>query len=1041
METLKVYKSGNGYIGKLDISKMNPIQSNKDMNFIVILDTSGSMGQTVQRFIDIILPNILQKLDINKEIYLITFSDDAKLYHGDYNYFMTLELKPYGCTYMNNAIDSLEKIFSKIPEKTNIRILSISDGELHDQDETVKKASILYNKYKDKFIVNSQSVRLYTSSSEPETKGMASLMQFNNVMDANLIDIDAHKDLILIAEEISSLFKSDGLSCNLYINSKEKIFLENPWSEPNEKFRLILGENIFWMNKIPEKIELIDSENKYISDIKIEICEKITLKNYKNILESKIKYFYQKLKVLKVVNTEEASVEINKIINYFDNFENVLNLENIDNETNLKESEKYKISNRAFLLKKLIEKRNISIAHKMKEIKNNDKVNQLNAKQLADFLRNLDINKDGKSLARRGFKEGIDFDSVARKEVLEMLNHIKEIEDIDDSNHNVSFYSTSTTLDGIKSVCELAKDKSVLDNITAVDIIKLLNIVGVGCSAPIGDYTDPMQYRLNDIYIGCYVSLSDVLTASEFNGGKDNLVDFNTKKLITNVIPFYDDIRIHKFLLKYAPKLLEYTASIGMRRLLIEVPYTYEFTIESGIWKFSEILNNNKSEAAINIYSKLIEDYEIASKGHYDYLIDIVLKQAKFYKENPLDERNNYHIFLNDNSVVNMTCVFLNLIKKNEISVLQKMCRELFCHGVHKVVNKIIKRNDSKPEFIKKYLEESLSINYDKYGNNLPNLFEENEIKEEFYSNYDINIDKLNEFYKISFRSMFVPLTPYYLQATLQKDKKKAFSELPEYNDENLKKALGINFDLNKFKLFAIVQGFLFRTNDERLDMKEKIMKIIDIGNYNLAEKMVKDYVRNLYKENYEERLNMQKKTENEIMENELIFKFKNSDNMEEFVQLIKEGIKKGNREYKMEGISSPIFIKLKKELIQNGENIPLINKKIAVITTGYFKEEKIFNNGNIYRGFMDFKDIVCKIDKAYWEKLHAYILKQRRHYYRELENRQGHSNDKPSYWALGYNSIEEMFNTISKFEAEEYKKVHINCCGLGKKRNRTSKK
>ncbi len=167
-----------------------------------------------------------------------------------------------------------------------------------------------------------------------------------------------------------------------------------------------------------------------------------------------------------------------------------------------------------------------------------------------------------------------------------MLNHIKELDDIDDSNHNVSFYSTSTTLDGIKSVCELAKDQSVLENLTAIDIIKLLNIVGVGCNAPVGDYTDPMQYRLTDIYIGCYVSLSDMLTASEFNGGKDNLVDFNTKKMISNVIPFYDDIRIHKFLLNYAPKLLEYTASIGMRRLLIEVPYTYEFLIESGIWNF-----------------------------------------------------------------------------------------------------------------------------------------------------------------------------------------------------------------------------------------------------------------------------------------------------------------------------------------------------------------------------------------------------------------------------------------------------------------------
>ena len=1041
MQTLKIYKSGNGYIGKLDISKLNVSKLNQDLVFIIILDVSGSMGQTVPRFVNIILPNLLQKLDITSSINLITFSDEVKIYKGDYNYFSTLELKAYGCTYMNKAIDELEKIFLKINKKTNIRILSISDGELHDQEQTVEKASNLYNKFKEYFIVNSQAVRLYTSSSEPETKGMSSLMQFSNITEPKLIDIQADKDLFNIADEICALFNSDGLGCNLYVKSNENVFMENPWSEPNNELRLIIGENIFWLNKLPDKVELFNINNNILNEIKIEICENITIKNYQNILENKIKFFYQKLKVLKVVNTEEASIEINKIINYFDTFENMLNLQNIDNEVVLKDSEKYKISNRAFLLKKLIQKRNISISHKMKEIQNNDKVSQLNAKQLADFLRNLDLNKESKSLARRGLKESIDFDSIARNEVLNMMNHIQELNDIDDSNHNVSFYSASTTLEGIKSLCELAQDNSVLNSMTAIDIIKLLNIVGVGCEAPIGDYTDPMQYRLSDIYIGCYVSLSDILTASEFNGGKDNLVDFNTKKIITNVIPFYDDIRIHNFLIKYAPKLLEYTASIGMRRLLIEVPYTYEFLIEAGIWKFSEVLNNNRSEAAINIYTKLIQNYEIASKGHYDFLINIVLKQADYYKKNPSSERNNYHIYLNDNSIVNMTSVFLSLLQKNETEVIKKMCRELFCHGVHKVVNKLIKKNENKNEFIKTYIEELLGINYEKFGNDLPELFEENQIND-FYDKYNINMDKLNEFYKISFRSMFIPMTPLYLNATLQQDKKKAFEELPLYNEENIIKALGINFDLNHFKLFAVIQAFLFRTNEERIDTKEKIMKIIDIGNYDLAEKMVKDYVKTLYRENYDERLNMQKKTENEMLENELIDKMEKSDTMEEYVKLIKEGIKRGVRTCKMDGISNSVFIKLKKDLIENGENIPLINTKIAVLVLGYYKEEKVFNNGNIYRGFMDFKDVICNKDEQYWNKLYKYISKKRRrHVYRELENRQGHSNDKPSYWALGYKSIEEMFNTISKVEIEEYKKVHSQCCGLGNKRNRPKKK
>ena len=125
---------------------------------------------------------------------------------------------------MNNAIDQLENILSGIDNKKNIRILSVSDGELHDQNETIQKASDLYTKFKDRFTVNSQAVRLYTSSSEPETKGMSSLMQFSTVTEPTLIDINANEDPNLIADKISSLFSSDGLGWNIYIKSNEKIF-------------------------------------------------------------------------------------------------------------------------------------------------------------------------------------------------------------------------------------------------------------------------------------------------------------------------------------------------------------------------------------------------------------------------------------------------------------------------------------------------------------------------------------------------------------------------------------------------------------------------------------------------------------------------------------------------------------------------------------------------------------------------------------------------------------------------------------------------
>ena len=224
MDTLKVYKSGKDFVGKIDTSKVKSTSQTKDIKFIVILDVSGSMGDIVPIFVNTILLQILEKLDIKDDINLITFSNDSELYTGNIDFFKELQLEANGCTYMNNAIDQLENILSGINNKKNIRILSVSDGELHDQNETIQKASDLYTKFKDRFTVNSQAVRLYTSSSEPETKGMSSLMQFSTVTEPTLIDINANEDPTLIAEKISSLFSSDGLGWNIYIKSTEKYF-------------------------------------------------------------------------------------------------------------------------------------------------------------------------------------------------------------------------------------------------------------------------------------------------------------------------------------------------------------------------------------------------------------------------------------------------------------------------------------------------------------------------------------------------------------------------------------------------------------------------------------------------------------------------------------------------------------------------------------------------------------------------------------------------------------------------------------------------
>ena len=56
------------------------------------------------------------------------------------------------------------------------RILVLSDGELCDQVETINAVSKLKDYLKNKKI-NSQAVRLFTSSTQPDTRGMASIIQ------------------------------------------------------------------------------------------------------------------------------------------------------------------------------------------------------------------------------------------------------------------------------------------------------------------------------------------------------------------------------------------------------------------------------------------------------------------------------------------------------------------------------------------------------------------------------------------------------------------------------------------------------------------------------------------------------------------------------------------------------------------------------------------------------------------------------------------------------------------------------------------------
>jgi hypothetical protein len=74
--------------------------------------------------------------------------------------------------------------------KRNLRILTISDRQFDSTEQTIKYSSLVAEKFKGKFNVNSQAVRYFISTCQPDTRGLASLLQFSTKI-RTLEDINA----------------------------------------------------------------------------------------------------------------------------------------------------------------------------------------------------------------------------------------------------------------------------------------------------------------------------------------------------------------------------------------------------------------------------------------------------------------------------------------------------------------------------------------------------------------------------------------------------------------------------------------------------------------------------------------------------------------------------------------------------------------------------------------------------------------------------------------------------------------------------------
>lgn len=1023
MTTLKLFPAFNGYVGKLIMGDGERSMFTKPttVETIVILDVSGSMGTNVEKIIRDVLPKTFFHLGYKPtdKITLIVFHDFATTYHTPIENLLKSPIKSGNSTYMSNGIKHLKHYLSTT-SNTHIRLLTISDGVLNDQDKTVSESCTLAAELKH-FTINSQAIRLFTSESQPDTRGLSSVLQLNTVCESKLVDIKTYEN---VESVIGNLFKNDNLDKCVMLTSDNEIFMTAPWLPPSNHISLNNTDNVIWFKEIPKNIRINDVKH----ELKVEICSQLTFDNFDLIMKDKIDYYMNRLKVLKIVNSPEAIAEIAEIVGYFSSLEKTFHANEPSGsilDTSLRARSEY--------YKNMILKKTKSVMFKMSQIANDEKVAKLNSAQQAEYLRTIDVSKNSKALARRALNNDIDFDSVVRKEVMEMFYHLDELKDIDDAKHTQSFYSKETTLGGIRATCDLVKNR-ILEDMNANDILTMINIVGVPCHSIIGNYPDPMTWRVDNIFVSCYLSLSDILMAHIVSGGK-SLKAVGTDKEISNVIPFFDDDRVHMFMKKYCPSILEYSASIGMRRMIMNVPMTYSYTVCAGVWKMVQEVNLLKSDINIRTFNKLAHSYSVAIGGYFDHILPYIVDQ---------DEKLSYYI--GNNGVTNMLSVMMKIIKAGNTKNIGRILRALYSYEINQAVKRKYKYQDNGELVMAKDLVELVGVDLEKFKTPTKDLLIPEDEKLVFHDKYQVKSELFNDIIKSCWYVDYLTLLPDFLSASFCENDEESFTKvkkMPMMDEKTICKALAINYDLRTHQFFTIVQSMLFNNKADRVDSDNSKMLIAELGDFSVGDSLVKDYVKKQYHNKYTSDLTHKIKAEKELLSDKLVKLMIESETVEKCIDLFMNGITHGTGSHKIINKASLGFNDLKIALLNLELIVPERLGKLKVLLLGRDeKDQVVWNNGNALDVDLgEIKDLFIKLDgETGWVGVHEEYVKRNIHQYRirngvDKPNRHFHSNGKRSYWAYGFQTIEAYARSITHEAWLEYKAKHWedNCCGVRK--------
>ena len=345
--------------------------------FIFILDISGSMGTYVNQILTKVIPKVYEKLQYpdDKYFHLITFENKVTYYKMNKKDFMRSTITGDGGTEMSKVPNKLEEILNKINSDVPINILTLSDGEISDQESTKINADNLYNRINKKFDnINSQAIRFISyENAQPDTRALCSLLRFNTKNIANKEKLMETFSPVLktmsklkideFSNKIANLFKVEISGWKIICKDGEKKLKIEPLGELRDSLFLNKGQSVFFydgvFDNLPDLVNLSSTDGSSVKDI--SYGKEVTQENLNEIYHDTIYGIVDKIIINKCVDSDESNKKNEEYIKYVEML-----------ETQTKETDVIKPNNK--------------LSKKLKNIVENEEVKNLNSEKLNDFI-------------------------------------------------------------------------------------------------------------------------------------------------------------------------------------------------------------------------------------------------------------------------------------------------------------------------------------------------------------------------------------------------------------------------------------------------------------------------------------------------------------------------------------------------------------------------------------------------------------------------------------------------------------------------------